>query len=225
MVRSTVTAAVFLVTCFVGDGPCVARADEARPSIANVRLTAAAGYLTGEVTCSTLFSERVVGTVQSGLPAVVDLMYYLSARDGGVQAENVLSFSLLHDVWEDTYSIEAQDTTFSFPTFAEMQRAIEHLRHLPLVPLDALNPGQSYRLHMSIMVNPLQGVDPDRMAMWMSENMRSSDDDSWHEQVLDLNEIISQFFSRERSNVNRSSWYQSASFKPDSLMVQEQERE
>jgi hypothetical protein len=200
-------------------------ADEPRPAITNVGLSAERGYISGRVACTGLFSERVMGTVQSGLPAVVDLLYYFSARSGGVLAEDVLSFSLLYDVWEDTYAIEADDTTLTFSTFAGMQQAIEHLQHLKLIPLEALKPDRSYRVHMSIMINPLRGIDRERMTDWVSENVRTSEDESWREQLLNLNDLISHFFSRERGTVNRSKWYQSAFFTPDSLAVPDLEEE
>jgi len=218
MLRRTVTA-VFAILLLTGEGSQFARADEPRPAITHVGLSAERGHVSVDVACTGLFSERVIGTVQSGLPAVVDLLYYFSARSGGVLAEDVLSFSLLYDVWEDTYAIEAEDTTLSFPTFAGMRQAIEHLQHLKLIPLEALKPGRSYRVHMSIMINPLRGIDRAKMTEWVSENVRTSEDESWREQVLNLNDLISHFFSRERGTVNSSKWYQSAFFSPDSLAV------
>jgi hypothetical protein len=224
MKRSVVTAVILAGAFLVAGRPQSVRAEEPHPAIVSVRLAAEGGYVTGDVTSSGLFSERITGTVQSGLPAVVDVFYYFSTPDGGTAAENVLSFSLHYDVWEDVYSVEAPDTTLSFPTFAAMQQAIQKLHHLKLVSLDSLDPSRSYRVHMSIMINPLRGADRDEIAGWVSENMQESEDDSWHGQVLNLNELISHFFSRERGVVNRSSWYKSASIKPDSLRMLDKEK-
>jgi len=223
MTGSTVTAAILTVALLAGGGSPSVRADEPPPTIVSVHLDAESGYVTGDVISSGLFSERITGTVQSGLPAVVDLFYYFSTLDGGTVAEHVLSFSLRYDVWEDIYSIETPDTTLSFPTFAEMQKAIQELHQLRLVSLDSLDLDRSYRLHMSITVNPLRGADREEIAGWVSENMRASDDDSWHGQVLNLNELISHFFSRERGVVNQSNWYKSAFVKPDSLRALDKE--
>jgi hypothetical protein len=225
MLRRTVTAAILATLLICGGVFRSARADESRPTVVHVGLTAERGFVSGSVASTGLFSERVIGTVQSGLPAVVDLLYYFSARSGGVLAEDVLSFSLAYDVWEDTYAIKAEDTTLSFPTFAGMRQAIEHLQHLKLIPLAALNPRRSYRVHMSIMINPLRGIDRDKMTEWVSEHVRTSADESWREQLLNLNDLISHFFSRERGAVNRSKWYQSEFFKPDSLASPDPEEE
>lgn len=218
------TAAILAGALILGGWSPSACAEEPRPAIVSVRLAVEDGYVTGDVASSGLFSERITGTVQSGLPAVVDFFYYFSTLDGGTATENVLSFSLSYDVWEDIYSIEAPDTTLTFPTFAGMQQSIQELRHLKLVSLDSLDPDRSYRVHMSIMINPLRGADREEIAGWVSENMRTSEDDSWHGQVLNLNELISHFFFRERGVVNQSSWYKSAFVRPDSLRAQDKEK-
>jgi len=223
MTGRTVIAVVSASVLLIGGWSRTVRAEDPRPDIERVTLAVDQGYITGEVAISGLFSERITGTVKSGLPAVVDLFYYFSTLDGGTVAENVLSFSLRYDVWEDIYSIEAPDTTLSFQTFAEMQQSIENFHRLKLVSLDSLDSDRSYRVHMSIMINPLRGADREKIAGWVSENMRTSEDDSWHGHVLNLNELISHFFSRERGVVNQSNWYKSDFVKPDSLRVPEKE--
>jgi hypothetical protein len=80
-------------------------------------------------------------------------------------------------------------------------------------------------VHMSITINPLRGIDREKITEWVSENMRASDDNSWREQVLNLNDLISHFFSRERGVVNQSKWFQSEFFRPDSLTARDQEKE
>jgi hypothetical protein len=222
--ESKAVASICAVLLIVGGWSRPAHAEDSRPTIERVTLAVDQGYITGDVVSSGLFSERIIGTVESGLPAVVDLFYYISTPDGGTVSENVLSFSLCYDVWEDIYSIKAPDTTRSFPTFAKMQQAIENLHRLKLVALDSLDSDRSYRVQMSIMINPLRGVDRERIAGWVSENMRTGEDDSWHGQVLNLNELISHFFSRERGVANQSSWYKSDFMKIDSLRAPDKEK-
>ncbi len=224
MTFGKVTATVFASAFLIGAWSPAVRAEEPRPAIVSVNLSSDRGYLTANVTSTNLFSERITGTVKSGLPAVVDFFYYLSTLDGSTLAEGVLSFSLHYDVWEDIYSIEAPDTTLSFKTFAEMQQTVQDLHELKLVPLDSLESDRSYRVHMSITINPLRGADREKIAGWVSENMQTSDDNSWHGHVLNLNELISHFFSKERGVVNQSSWYKSDFVKPDSLGEKDKER-
>ncbi|MEZ5357708.1 MAG: DUF4390 domain-containing protein [Candidatus Zixiibacteriota bacterium] len=225
MTGNTLIAALALSILLIGGWSQPVRAEDPQPAILSVSLGTDQGYITCDVKSSGLFSERITGTVKSGLPAVVDLFYYFSTREGNTVAENVLSFSLRYDVWDDIYSIEAPDTTRSYSAFSEMQQAIDNLHQLKLVQLDSLDSNRSYRVHMRIMINPLRGTDREKIAGWVSENMRTSEDDSWHGQVLNLNELISHFFSRERGVVNQSGWYKSDFVKPDSLRVPGKEEE
>ncbi len=217
------TATICVGVLLIGGWSGTVRAENSRPVIENVSLAVERGYVMGDITCSGLFSERITGTVKSGLPAFVDLFYYFSTLDGSTVAENVLSFSLRYDVWDDVYSIEEPDTTLTFPDFIDMRRAIENLHRLKLVPLDSLDSGRPYRLHISIMINPLRSADREKIAGWVSENMRTSEDDSWRGQVLNLNELISHFFSGGRDVVNRSGWYKSDFIKTDSLRAPDKE--
>jgi len=223
MIEIKAIVALSTVLLLIGGWSRPVRAEDTRPTIERVTLAVDQGYITGDVASSGLFSERITGTVKSGLPAVVDFFYYFSTPDGGTVSENILSFSLCYDVWEDIYSIKAPDTTQSYPTFAKMQQAIENLHRLKLVALDSLDYNRSYRVQMSIIINPLRGADREKIAGWVSENMRTSKDDSWHGQVLNLNELISHFFSRERGVVNQSSWYKSDFVKLDSLCASDKE--
>ena len=223
MTRGNVTAVICASILFIGGWSGSARAENPRPIIASVSLAAEQGYVTADVASSGLFSERITGTVKSGLPAFVDLFYYFSTLDGSTAADNVLSFSLHYDVWDDIYSIEGPETTLTFPAFAEMQQAIENLHRLKLVPFDSLDPERSYRLNLSIMINPLRSAEREKIAGWVSENMRTSEDESWRGQVLNLNELISHFFSRERDVVNESSWYKSDFIRLDSLRAPDKE--
>jgi hypothetical protein len=217
MAMRKAAAIVFACVLLWGRGRGAGRAAGARPEIARVRLVEDGGHLAADIVTTGLFSERIVGTVQSGLPAVVDLFCIFSTPGGGTARENVISFTLRYDVWEDTYSIEGPDTTLGYASFAAMRAAIEHMRGVRLDPSGALDPARSYRLRLSVMISPLRGADRERIAGWVSENMRSSDDDSWREQVLDLNDLISHFFSRGRGSADRSEWYESAFFKPGAL--------
>lgn len=225
MIKSTLKAAMLASVLLMGGVWSSVRAEEPHPTIESLRLSVENNYLSADVTSSGLFSERITGTIQSGLPAVVDLFYYLSTLDGGALAENVFSLSLSYDVWEDIYTIDTGDTAVSYTSLAHVKQAVQTLHHLELVSLDSIDPGRSYRVHMSIMINPLRGADRDQIAGWVRENVWAGDDDSWHRQVLNLNELISHFFSKEGGVVNQSGWYKSDIIKPDSLraLVEEQQ--
>jgi hypothetical protein len=48
-------------------------------------------------------------------------------------------------------------------------------------------------------------------------NVEGGSNESWHEQVLNLNDLIRHFFSREKDSANRSPWYRTGYYNPRRL--------
>ena len=80
-------------------------ASEPRPAILGVQLYVQDGMLAGNIRSDGLFSDRIAGTVQSGLPAIVELFYSLETPDNKSVKRGMRSFELRYDVWDDLYSM------------------------------------------------------------------------------------------------------------------------
>jgi hypothetical protein len=179
------------------------------------------GLIVGELTSGNLFSEQVIGTVESGLPAVVELLYSLVTRDNKTVNRGLHAFELRYDVWEDFYSVEGMDSTMRFDTFDRMAAAIEHLRKIEIVPVSIVSANTEYAVEFSIAVHPLRGRE-NQIVGWVGENVRSGNDETWREQVLNLNDLIERFFANEKSasgRNERSEWYRTGFFSPGRLPV------
>ncbi len=190
-----------------------AYAGEERPTIVEVELHIDDGYLEADITARGLFSERITGTVQSGLPAVVEFFYHLMEPGGSPVEGGVRSYSLKYDVWDDVYSITGQDSTIFLPSLEAMRSVIQHMKSISLVPVEKMVPERSYFVQVSVAVNPLQGTDKGEMTGWVRQHVESSET-SWHEQVLNVNELIERFFSSDDDSPMRSKWFRSAVFRP-----------
>ena len=190
-----------------------------RPTIIKAELSVRDGLLMGDVTSSELFSERVTGTIQSGLPAVVELLYRLMSRERDTVTRGLHVFELRYDVWEDRYSIQDEDSTRHFSSLETMTRAVEHLRKIAIVPMATIDGGEEYAVEFGIAVHPLRSRDKIRIAGWVGEQVRGDGDESWHENVLNVNELISHFFSRNTDDENQSEWFQTEFFNPRQLPV------
>ena len=71
-----------------------ARADE-RPAISGVSVYVRGGVVHCDLRCDNLFTERIVGTVESGLPAVVELLYTMHNADGKRVRRGLHSYELI----------------------------------------------------------------------------------------------------------------------------------
>ncbi len=196
-----------------------------QPAISTASLFSSGGLLVADLTCTGIFSERIAGTIQSGLPAVVELLYALVTNEKKIMSRGLHSYELRYDVWEDRYSMEGDGGTEQFATFEGMAGAIEHLRSVAVIPVARLDRGVTYAVRFSIAVHPLHGMEKERIAGWVGEQMENDAGGSWRENVLNLNDLIQHFFAREKDAANRSAWYQTEFFHPDNLPpMNEEER-
>ncbi|MBN1165114.1 MAG: DUF4390 domain-containing protein [Candidatus Krumholzibacteriota bacterium] len=225
MVTTKKAMVLLLAGLITPGGPLSLRAaPNSRPVITEIDLCVKKGQLSCDVKTEGLFSERIVGTVRSGLPAVVELFFHLTETNKKTVKRGVFSCSLNYDVWDDIYSLSAEDSTRRFSTFEALRGAVEHLRSIALVPVEEILSDRSYIILLSVAVNPLQGTERRKIDGWIRDKVSRQEEDSWHEQVMSLNELISHFFTRDTDVTNRSEWFQSGPFELDLLPKKEEER-
>jgi hypothetical protein len=191
-----------------------------RPFVSDASPYVRDGVVVCDVRSGGLFTERVVGTVKSGLPAVLEVIYNVETRDGKAVASGVHTFRLGYDVWEDLYSVSAGDSaeTFAGPGgFDEMSAYVGLLHAVPLVAADRLDASVEYTLSIAIAIHPLTGTEERRVEDLVEESVGARSHESWREQVLSINELISRFFSGDKGASNRSDAFRSAFFTPADL--------
>jgi hypothetical protein len=196
--------------------PAAARAGE-RPVIASARVYVAHSRIVSDLHCTRLFSEQIVGTVESGLPAVVELLYRVANRDDDDVHRGALVLRLQYDVWDDIYALDRGDTSLSFTSFTAMRNAVERMRRVPIVAIGDVEPGGVYSIEFSVAVHPLRGGEQKRIVGWVDETVRGKNDGSWREQILNVNDLIHRFFRRDRESTNRSDWFRTIMFTPATL--------
>jgi hypothetical protein len=213
-----------VLSILFGDGSAFAGEADIPPSILAVHLYISNDIVKGDIKSTGLFSDRIAGTIQSGLPAVVEFFYSLEARNRGPVKRGVLSYELTYDVWDDFYSVEGTDTVRTYPTYTAMTQAVQNLRYIALVPVHAMESEGEYSIHLGVAINPLRGSDRKKIAGWVGENARGAANESWREQVLNLNDLIQHFFTK-RKDSNRSELFQTKFFKPATLQVHDRKGE
>jgi hypothetical protein len=194
-----------------------------RPTITDAKVFVSGESVMTTVTSTGLFSEEIVGTVQSGLPAVVELLCSLVDRDNKTVDAGLHTIELRYDVWDNVYWMKRTDASERFTSFSAMASAVQTLRRVTVVPLSALKPDTEYAIRLSVAIHPLAGRENQEIAGWVGENVRSGSEGSIREQVLNLNDLIEHFFSRDKSPANRSDWYRTEFFNPTLLPLDDQE--
>ncbi len=191
-------------------------ADE-RPVVSDVSVYVADGRVVCDVSCSGLFSEQIEGTVKSGLPAVVELLYSVEEEKGGTVSSGIYSYELRYDVWDDIFFVQIGDSSRSFDSFDGLKNTIEQLQAVTVLPVDRVNRDGLYTVLVTVAVHPLSGSDKKRIAGFVEETVGARSHDSWREQVLNINDLIGWFFARDKGTSNRSDTFETPTFSFDTL--------
>ena len=214
---------IFLLAslAFAFPRPTHAEKGATRPVIADAQVYVVDDRVVTDIHVENLFSERIAGTVQSGLPALVELLYRLFEGKGSVVHQGLVAYELRYDVWEDRYVVTDVDSMVFYPTFETMKDAMQNIRGVAWGEVDLLEPEHEYAIEIGIAIHPLRGKDKRDIEGWVSENVSGGATESQRTQMLNLNELIEHFFKRNRDDATRSEWFRTQSFRSDRLPVRE----
>lgn len=214
MAKGSILKTILALVCILAPAPSGAADGGGRPAVKAARIYVSGHLVSCDAEFAGLFPDKVLGTIQSGLPAYVELFFQITGSTEGTVHRGLKSWSLGYDVWDDRYSVSTDDSTAVLSDLAGMKSMMQKIRGIPIIPVGRLDPDRSYRLQLSIAVNPLRGTDSRKIAGWINERVRSDDEGSWREQVLSINDLISWFFSRDDDQESRSEWFESGPFMP-----------
>jgi len=206
IIRVAALLAILLAPAIANDQPAVTDAEVYR----------ARGLILSDLHCTRMISEHMAGTVQSGLPAVIELRYTLRDENDKSIAGGLNAYELQYDVWDDIYTVDHGDTTVSLRSFDDLGRFVRNLKRIAIVPLEDLNATMTYSIHFSISVHALRSAQRDRIVGWVDDTVRNEAGESLHEQMLNVNGLIHRFFKRDGSKPKQL-WYTSPSFRPSTL--------
>ncbi|MCI0452047.1 MAG: DUF4390 domain-containing protein [Candidatus Latescibacteria bacterium] len=183
-----------------------------RPRVTRVDVSSTRDHVVCTITSDELFSEQVVNTVKSGLPAVVELVYrVVDARDRSL-VRGLYTVEIRCDVWTDVYALVRDDTSYSYPSFETVSAAVERLEQVPVLPLSALDEGTEISILFAIAVYPLRGKEQENIVGWVEEQVGGQSSRTWREQVLNIDDLIQRLFSDDVQQ--RSDWFRSPSYRP-----------
>ncbi len=204
-ILTTIIAAGLLLAAM----PTSARSPSSeRPVIRDVRIYTDGSTLFCDLSSDGMLSDRISGTVRSGLPAVVELFYHLRTKGRGVSIEGIHSWSLKYNVWEDIYSVSDGDTTVTLESIESMENMISRLKGISLIPFSRLAAGKRFTVKFSIAVNPFSGSEGKQVEGWIEQSAGTRQESSWREQILNVNDLISHLFSRNRDATSHSEWFE-----------------
>ncbi|MDA0746308.1 MAG: hypothetical protein O2954_07300 [bacterium] len=158
--------------------------------------------LTLDIQLDSLFSQRSLDAIASGMNTSVILELRLNADDRGRTLEQVLARRLEHDIWEGQYLVIEQspmpDTSFT-SSFREATKFCSEFNQIALGPLPE---GLAFTLQARISVNPISIEQEQRTRRWLN--------------FLQKGSLLELFISLDRPS-ERTRWLDIGRFRPEDL--------
>ncbi|MFQ5824323.1 MAG: DUF4390 domain-containing protein [bacterium] len=198
---------------FAGEGGEI-RVDQIEPRLNS-------GYLTVSAGLQNLFSTKIVGTIQSGLPSIIEIEIKLLQAGKKSVLRKRITRSISYNIWEERYSIQSEDTTeFCF----ELEKAkylSSHLDHIALIRSSLLDSAAKYSIQIRVGIIPISMHQQEKLADWLQEPNQTEEylasEDRSSGFKLNISKLVSFFVGGNKRPQNSSKWYSSKIFRVEDL--------
>ncbi len=134
----------------------------------SARVTAVAparadGLVVAHLSTMGLPGQKLLQSMRSGLVSAVELDLALLDEREKVVGGNRISLQLAFDLWEEIFSVRADGAERRFRSLADLQGYLAELAAVPVIPLDELTVGGSYRLRIGLLVHPIAPAQQQRV--------------------------------------------------------------
>lgn len=163
-----------------------------------------------------LFSRKIVGTIQSGLPSIVEIQIKLFEGTKQI-VRKPISRNIEFDVWEERYRVRSPDTTQVYFEFEQVKQAANRLMNVFLISKALLAATKNYTIQIRVGIIPISAHQANKVSYWLenpnqSEEAIASDNRS-SGFSLNINKLVSFFVSNKKGSQFSSKWFSSRSFR------------
>lgn len=163
-----------------------------------------------------LFSRKIVGTIQSGLPSIVEIQIKLFEGTKQI-VRKLISRSIEFDVWEERYRVRSPDTTQVYFEFEQVKQAANRLMNVFLISKALLTATKNYTIQIRVGIIPISAHQANKVSYWLenpnqSEEAIASDNRS-SGFSLNINKLVSFFVNKKKGSQFSSKWFSSRSFR------------
>src|SRR5262245_10861655 len=163
-----------------------------------------------------LFAPKIVSTIRSGLPAIVQHDFRLQAENGKEKAHALQTLEVRYDIWAQQFRLAFPDTVRFAATFEETERMLKDFE-IPALFTPALERSSAYRLRLRVAVMPISAEQNRQLLQRLAANDFEADNTTTEAGrsgfSLDLSGLISFFFAGEERAHGASGWVASPLFR------------
>jgi len=212
--RASVTTFVFLlislnVSYLSGQEKESIRIEQITPQLSD-------GHLTVSAVFQNLFSNKIVGTIQSGLPAIIQIEIQLLEKGGKQVARQQTARTISYNIWEERYVIH-EDTAVVFTDFEKAKEFSSRLENAAVVARNKLKDEVTYYLQIQVGIIPISASQSEKVTDWLLDPNQTEERLASEERAsgfkLNLNNLISFFVGGKKKSQYNSEWFSSKVFR------------
>jgi hypothetical protein len=128
------------------------------------------GKLYVNIRIDNLFTRKVIGTIQSGLPSAVLVEIQLLEKGRRKVAQKQIVQSISYNIWEERYTIVSDSTSEKLRDF---DRALERgsaVENAFIVDARFLQPETTYILKVQVEISPISSLQTQKLSDWLQES-------------------------------------------------------
>ena len=193
--------AIWLSLFFFVAAPAAGSAQNA--ALAERRIYVQKDTLRLDIGFDSMFSQRVLDAIASGMTTSIALEFQLVTARGGKIGAKALQIRLDHDIWEGEYRIHRHGSvpeTLLTASFPEADSLCSHLQGIPLGPVPSAQ-GELVLL-VRANVDPISPEQEQRTRRWLN--------------LLEKGSLLELFISLNRPS-ERTPWLEAARFRIEDL--------
>lgn len=186
------------------------RVEQIIPSIRDRTLAVSAEF-------RNLFSKKITGTIQSGLPSIIQIEIRLQDGKGKSVLRKRLTRTVSYDIWEERYTVLAEDSAYVFTDFEAAKEASQRLDNEALPPLRGVNDNQRYVVQIRVGIVPISTRQAEKVTDWLLDPNQTEEAIASENRAsgfqLNLNKLVSFFVSSKKKSSYASEWFSSTKFR------------
>jgi hypothetical protein len=185
--------------------------------VQNIEPSLNQNYLAVSAVFQNLFSPKIVGTIQSGLPSIIEIEIKLLQEDKRSVLHKRFTRTISYNIWEERYTINSEDTTNTFYDFEEAKKFSSEFKNLALIEKNNLDENAKYKFLIRVGIIPISTMQAEKVTDWLRDPNQSEEylasDDRASGFKLNLNKLVSFFVGNKKRSQYSSSWYSSDAFR------------
>jgi len=187
------------------------------PRVISILAQPAGDSLIVSVQLADIFSQKIVNTIRSGLPAVIRFDFRLVEAPERELQQMAHSLRVLYDLWSDRYRLQSNQRASIAASFAEMEKLCTKIDTLTLKPRRRLVLEKTYQLRLQVTVIPISAKQDQQLRDWLEVAGAAEESAPGEEGAagfrLNLNRLFSFLGGKKEKPFGASEWAVSPPFR------------